>query len=150
LVFDGIMEQRRNGHILVAAGFKDVVQTMRREVDVVERQPTIVTVAQVEQHGMAVFKTQAAVQGCRARVVEGSADFSFALRAERAGEGPGRTYRVTYSATDASGRTASGSAVAVAPIAREKGPHGTSGGVPAGPDADDPAVPKPGAGPGRN
>jgi hypothetical protein len=80
----------------------------------------------------------------------GSADFSFALRAERAGEGPGRTYRVTYSATDVLGRTASGSAVAVAPVGGGKGPHGTGGGAPAGPNPDEPGVPKSGAGPGRN
>ncbi len=37
----------------------------------------------------------------------GTADFEFLLRSERAGPGTGRTYSVCYSATDASGNTAS-------------------------------------------
>ena len=80
----------------------------------------------------------------------GTADFTFALRAERAGEGPGRTYRVTYSATDALGRAAAASAQVVVPIGRAKGPKGTGAGGPVGPNPDDPGAPKPGAGPGRN
>jgi hypothetical protein len=67
----------------------------------------------------------------------GTADFTFALRAERAGEGPGRTYRVTYSVTDTTGRAAAGSAEVIAPIGRGKGPKGTGGGVPGGVDPDD-------------
>jgi hypothetical protein len=35
----------------------------------------------------------------------GTPDVAFALRAERSGSGPGRAYRVTYAATDASGNT---------------------------------------------
>ena len=40
-------------------------------------------------------------------VAAGSADFAFQLRAERAGGGSGRTYTVTYTATDGSGNTKS-------------------------------------------
>jgi hypothetical protein len=45
----------------------------------------------------------------------GTADFLFSLRAERAGGGPGRTYRVRYSASDALGATASASADVIVP-----------------------------------
>jgi len=80
----------------------------------------------------------------------GSADFTFALRAERDREGPGRTYRVTYSATDSLGRAAAASAVVVVPVGHGKGPKGTGGGVPDRPDSNDPGAPKKGGGPGRN
>lgn len=40
----------------------------------------------------------------------GTADFTFLLRAERQGSGPGRTYTVTYTATDAAGNEALASA----------------------------------------
>lgn len=40
----------------------------------------------------------------------GTPDVSFSLRAERLSTGPGRTYRATYLATDASGRTSSAEA----------------------------------------
>jgi len=46
----------------------------------------------------------------------GTADYSFQLRAERDSTGPGRTYWVTYRATDALGRTGSGSASVVVPL----------------------------------
>ena len=36
----------------------------------------------------------------------GTDDRAFELRAERRGDGPGRTYAITYSATDAAGNTA--------------------------------------------
>jgi hypothetical protein len=45
----------------------------------------------------------------------GTPDRVFSLRAERAGSGPGRTYTVTYRATDPSGNTATGSATVVVP-----------------------------------
>jgi hypothetical protein len=45
----------------------------------------------------------------------GSDDRSFSVRAERAGNGPGRTYTVVYEATDASGNTAQATATVVVP-----------------------------------
>lgn len=52
----------------------------------------------------------------------GTADFDFALRAERVGDGNGRVYTVVYTATDASGNQASATSfVAV--------PHDQGGGV---------------------
>ena len=46
----------------------------------------------------------------------GTSVFIFKLRAERAGEGDGRVYTVTYTATDASGNPASTSATVVVPL----------------------------------
>lgn len=43
------------------------------------------------------------------------ADGSIKLRAERSGEGPGRTYTITYRATDASGNAGYGSAEVIVP-----------------------------------
>ncbi len=51
----------------------------------------------------------------------GTADFDFFLRAERSGNGTGRTYTATYTATDASGNAASASAGAVVPHDQGKG-----------------------------
>ncbi|MFQ5808166.1 MAG: DNRLRE domain-containing protein [Armatimonadota bacterium] len=48
--------------------------------------------------------------------------FSFLLRAERSATGDGRTYTLTYRATDASGNTATASCTAVVP--RDKGAKG--------------------------
>jgi hypothetical protein len=45
----------------------------------------------------------------------GTADFAFQLRAERAGNGTGRIYTVTYTVTDGSGNTASASATVTIP-----------------------------------
>jgi hypothetical protein len=45
----------------------------------------------------------------------GTADFDFVLRAERSGTGDGRVYTVVYSATDASGNTATATATVVVP-----------------------------------
>lgn len=45
----------------------------------------------------------------------GSADFSFSLRAERAGSGPGRVYTAAYDAIDASGNQASDAAIVTVP-----------------------------------
>jgi len=45
--------------------------------------------------------------------VSGSPDYVFKLRAERAGEGNGRVYTITYTATDASGNSASTKAIVV-------------------------------------
>ncbi len=45
----------------------------------------------------------------------GTADYDFMVRAERAGEGPGRVYTVTYAATDAAGNTATGQASVLIP-----------------------------------
>lgn len=42
-------------------------------------------------------------------------DYEFKLRAERAGEGDGRIYTIVYTATDASGNSASASATVVVP-----------------------------------
>jgi hypothetical protein len=47
--------------------------------------------------------------------VFGTADFAFRLRAERDSLGPGRTYTVTYRATDETGNTSTTSAVVVVP-----------------------------------
>jgi cysteine-rich repeat protein len=49
----------------------------------------------------------------------GTADVEFRLRAERAGSGPGRTYTVTYTATDESGNQASAMATVV--VAHDQG-----------------------------
>jgi thrombospondin type 3 repeat protein len=46
---------------------------------------------------------------------DGTADFAFGLRAERAADGPGRTYTVTYRATDGAGNSAVASAVVSVP-----------------------------------
>jgi hypothetical protein len=67
----------------------------------------------------------------------GSADFAFALRAERDGEGGGRTYQVTYSAVDGSGNRSSATSLVFVPhdeagvtepllLSVEDGPAGTS------------------------
>jgi hypothetical protein len=48
----------------------------------------------------------------------GTADFHFKLRAERAGSGDGRTYTVTYTATDACGLSTAAAAVVVVPHSR--------------------------------
>jgi endo-1,4-beta-xylanase len=53
----------------------------------------------------------------------GTADYSFALRAERAGGGPGRTYTITYVATSTSGSSASTSAQVFVPPSNGKGSH---------------------------
>ena len=45
----------------------------------------------------------------------GAEDYEFQLRAERAGKGDGRTYTITYTATDASGNSANASATVVVP-----------------------------------
>jgi len=51
------------------------------------------------------------VQGAEA----GTPDLAFALRAERAGSGPGRSYHVSYSATDTSGNAAEAGASVLVP-----------------------------------
>ena len=45
----------------------------------------------------------------------GTADYTFLLRAERAGTGDGRVYTITYTVTDASGNSASASATVTVP-----------------------------------
>ena len=45
----------------------------------------------------------------------GSADFGFQVRAERAGEGPGRTYTVVYRATDGSGNVSTSASTILVP-----------------------------------
>ena len=49
----------------------------------------------------------------------GTEDYSFKLRAERAGTGDGRVYTITYTATDGSGNQASGNALVNVPHADE-------------------------------
>lgn len=49
----------------------------------------------------------------------GTEDYEFQLRAERAGEGDGRVYTITYMVTDASGNSASASATVVVPYDKE-------------------------------
>ena len=53
----------------------------------------------------------------------GSPDTEILLRAERLGEGPGRTYEITYAALDASGNTASALAVVAVPHDQGDGPE---------------------------
>ena len=53
----------------------------------------------------------------------GSPDTEILLRAERSGEGPGRTYEITYAALDASGNTASALAVVAVPHDQGDGPE---------------------------
>jgi predicted extracellular nuclease len=47
-------------------------------------------------------------------------DYEFKLRAERSGIGTGRTYTITYEATDSCGNSAAGSAVVLVPLSRGK------------------------------
>jgi len=61
--------------------------------------------------GMGDGDTVADIQGA----APGTADFQFQLRAERAGTGGGRTYTVTYRATDGSGNVATATALAFVP-----------------------------------
>jgi len=51
----------------------------------------------------------------------GTDDRSFSVRAERSGNGSGRNYLVTYSATDAGGQTSSASATVSVPLNRSGG-----------------------------
>ena len=64
-----------------------------------------------DAEGIGDGKTVNDIQG----VEIGSADFQFQLRAERAGTGEGRTYAVTYLATDASGNMSTATAFALVP-----------------------------------
>jgi hypothetical protein len=47
-------------------------------------------------------------------------DYEFELRAERSGVGTGRTYTITYEATDSCGNSTTGSAVVSVPLSRGK------------------------------
>ena len=51
----------------------------------------------------------------------GTDDREFLLRAERSGEGDGRTYVITYTATDASGNSVEGEAAVTVPLEQEEG-----------------------------
>jgi hypothetical protein len=51
----------------------------------------------------------------------GTDDREFSLRAERTGGGSGRTYKITYSATDASGNKTTATATVVVPHDQGKG-----------------------------
>jgi len=53
----------------------------------------------------------------------GTADGVVQLRAERSGEGPGRTYEITYLARDASGNSASALALVTVPHDQGSGPE---------------------------
>ena len=50
----------------------------------------------------------------------GTEDYNFLLRAERAGDGDGRIYTITYTVTDASGNSATGVAYVMVPHDRGK------------------------------
>jgi hypothetical protein len=50
----------------------------------------------------------------------GTQDLGVLLRAERSGKGPGRTYTLTYTATDASDNETSASGQVVVPHSRKK------------------------------
>ena len=50
----------------------------------------------------------------------GTADYDFQVRAERSAKGSGRVYTVTYTATDAFGNSASGSATVTVPHSKGK------------------------------
>ena len=60
------------------------------------------------------------VQGAEA----GTADFSFKVRAERSGKGPGRVYTATYTATDEAGNAATSSATITVPHDKSGKPGG--------------------------
>ncbi len=47
-------------------------------------------------------------------------EYAFKLRAERSGIGTGRTYTITYQATDSCGNSATASAIVVVPLSRSK------------------------------
>lgn len=47
-------------------------------------------------------------------------EYAFKLRAERSGVGTGRTYTITYQATDSCGNSATASAIVVVPLSRSK------------------------------
>jgi putative metal-binding protein len=49
----------------------------------------------------------------------GVADFAFRLRAERTDPGPGRSYAITYRATDASGNSKTATAFVTVPVYRK-------------------------------
>jgi hypothetical protein len=53
----------------------------------------------------------------------GTADFTLRLRAERSGAGPGRTYEVTYQATDAAGNASMSAATVRVPHDQGAGPE---------------------------
>jgi len=74
---------------------------------------TLVSVTSNEpDNGVADGDTDNDVQG----VTAGTDDRSFQVRAERSAAGAGRTYTVTYRATDASGKTTEASATVTVPL----------------------------------
>jgi N-acetylneuraminic acid mutarotase len=79
-------------------------------------QPTVrldsITSSEVDDAaGSSDGTTSADIQGAD----PGTADFTFQLRAERDGGGPGRIYRVTYSAVDTAGNRSTASALVLVP-----------------------------------
>lgn len=64
-----------------------------------------------DANGVGDGETKNDIQGA----IFNSEDYRFQLRAERDGNGDGRVYMITYSATDASGNSANGSAAVLVP-----------------------------------
>jgi hypothetical protein len=93
----------------------DIVATVTVS-DVCDAAPTVVLTSVTsdepdDAEGNGDGKTVDDIQGADI----GTEDYEFQLRAERAGEGDGRVYIITYTATDASGNSASASATVVVP-----------------------------------
>ena len=84
--------------------------------DICDAAPTVVLTSVTSSEpddakGNGDGKTVDDIQGAEV----GTEDYSFQLRAERAGGGDGRGYTITYTVTDASGNSASASATVVVP-----------------------------------
>lgn len=84
--------------------------------DICDSSPTVVLTSVVSDEpddakGNGDGKTVDDIQGADT----GFKDYVFQLRAERAGNGDGRTYTITYTATDASGNSASTSVTVIVP-----------------------------------
>jgi len=93
----------------------DIVATVTVS-DICDAAPTVVLTSVTSNEpddakGNGDGKTVNDIQGAET----GTEDYEFQLRAERAGADDGRVYTVTYTATDASGNSASASATVVVP-----------------------------------
>ena len=87
--------------------------------DIADPSPTVVLTSVVSNepdNGKGDGNTVDDVQGAEV----GTADYDFQVRAERSGKGGGRVYTITYTVTDASGNSASGSATVTVPHSKGK------------------------------
>jgi len=84
-------------------------------VDICDESPSVALrriVSSEADNGLGDGDTAEDIQGA----IFGTDDREFSLRAERAGNGPGRTYTITYGATDASGNVAEDATAEVAVV----------------------------------